>query len=70
MVSIVSRASGAPVIANALTFTAAVVAGGLPDLVAAELKAARKAGLDDEIAALTPNTLKGTGGHSAQARTI
>lgn len=54
VVSIVSRASGAPVIANALTFTATVVAGGLPDLVASELKAARKAGLDDEIVALTP----------------
>ena len=54
VVSIISRASGAPVIAGALTFTAAVVAGGLPDKVAAELAAARKAGLDEEIAALTP----------------
>jgi betaine reductase len=54
VVSIISRASGAPVIAGALTFTAAVVAGGLADKVAAELAAARKAGLDEEIAALTP----------------
>ena len=54
VVSIVSRASGAPVIANAMGFTAAVVAAGLPALVAEELAAARKAGLDDEIAALTP----------------
>ena len=54
VVSIVSRASGAPVIANALAFTAAVVAGGLPEKVQAELKAARKAGLDEEIDALTP----------------
>ena len=54
VVSIVSRASGAPVIANALSFTASVIAGGLPDKVAEELKSARKAGLDDEIAALTP----------------
>ena len=54
VVSIISRASGAPVIAGALTFTAAVVAGGLPDKVAAELAAAKKAGLDEEIAALTP----------------
>ena len=54
VVSIVSRASGAPVIANALAFTAAVVAGGLPAKVQEELKAARKAGLDDEIEALTP----------------
>ncbi|MBQ4418596.1 MAG: glycine reductase, partial [Synergistaceae bacterium] len=54
VVSIVSRASGAPVIANALAFTASVVAGGLQEKVADELKAARKAGLDEEIAALTP----------------
>jgi betaine reductase len=56
VVSIVSRASGAPVIANALSFTATVIAGGLPERVADELKAARKAGLDEEIEALTPKT--------------
>jgi betaine reductase len=54
VVSIISRASGAPVIANALSYTAAVVAGGLPDKVAEELAAAKKAGLDEEIAVLTP----------------
>ena len=54
VVSIVSRASGAPVIANALAFTAAVIQGGLPEKVADELKAARNAGLDDEIDGLTP----------------
>ena len=54
VVSIVSRASGAPVIANALSFTASVVAGNLPDRVAEELASARKAGLDEEIEALTP----------------
>ncbi|MDR1875850.1 MAG: glycine reductase [Synergistaceae bacterium] len=54
VVSIISRASGEPVIANALTFTAAVVAGKLPTLVDRELAAAKKAGFDKEIAALTP----------------
>ncbi|MBQ3645811.1 MAG: glycine reductase [Synergistaceae bacterium] len=54
VVSIVSRASGAPVIANALSLTASVIAGGLPEKVAEELKAAKKAGLDEEIEALTP----------------
>ena len=54
VVSIVSRASGAPVIANALSFTASVVAGNLPERVAEELASARKAGLDEEIEALTP----------------
>ena len=56
IVSIISRASGAPVIANALALTAKVAANGLPALVAAELQAARKAGLDAEIAALQPKT--------------
>lgn len=56
VVSIVSRASGAPVIANALSFTASVIAGGLPEKVAEELKAARSAGLDEEIEAMTPKT--------------
>ena len=54
VVSIISRASGAPVIAGALAFTASVTAGGLPDKVASEIAAAKKAGLDEEIAALTP----------------
>ncbi|GHS96486.1 glycine/betaine reductase C [Synergistales bacterium] len=54
VVSIISRASGAAVIANALNYTASVIAGGLSALVASELAAAKKAGLDDEIAALTP----------------
>jgi betaine reductase len=56
VVSIISRASGAPVIANALTFTAAVAAGDLPGKVTGELAAAKRAGLDEEIAALTPKT--------------
>ena len=56
VVSIVSRASGAPVIANALSFTASVIAGGLPEKVAEELNSAKKAGLDEEIEALTPKT--------------
>jgi betaine reductase len=54
VVSIISRASGAPVIAGALAFTAAAAAGGLPARVAEEIAAARKAGLDGEIALLTP----------------
>ena len=54
IVSIISRASGAPVIAGALSFTASAAAGNLPAKVAAEIAAARRAGLDEEIAALTP----------------
>jgi betaine reductase len=54
IVSIISRASGAPVIANALAYTAKVVSGKLCEKVAAEITAAKKAGLDEEIATLTP----------------
>ncbi|MDR1741529.1 MAG: glycine reductase [Synergistaceae bacterium] len=54
VVSIISRASGAPVIAGALALNAAAVLGGLPAKVAEELAAARKAGLDEEIETLTP----------------
>lgn len=53
IVSIISRASGAPVIANALCYTAALVRGGLVRHVETELAAARNAGLDDIIASLT-----------------
>lgn len=54
IVSIVSRASGAPVIAGALALTARCVTGVLPAKVATELKAARVAGLDAEIEELKP----------------
>ena len=54
VVSIISRASGAPVIAGALQYTAAVVRGGLVDKVRAEIKAAKAAGLDDVLAGLAP----------------
>lgn len=55
-ISIVSRASGAPVIANALSYTATVVRNKLHDLVKAELAAANKTGLGDLIAASQAST--------------
>lgn len=54
IISIVSRASGAPVIANALGMTAKMAAGSLPDRVAAELKAARAAGFDAALEDVKP----------------
>ncbi len=54
VVSIISRASGAPVIANAVAFTARVAGAGLPELVQEELKKARKAGLDAVLEGLRP----------------
>lgn len=54
IVSIISRASGAPVIANALHYNACAVRGGLSGKVAQELAAARAAGLDELLAGLAP----------------
>jgi betaine reductase len=64
IISIVSRASGAPVIANAIAMTAKVAADGLPDRVAAELKAARAAGFDAALENLKPR--EGAGGEAIQ----
>ena len=50
VVSIISRASGAPVIANALAYTAAAVRGRLPAVAAEEIRLAKAAGMDDELA--------------------
>ena len=52
VVGIVSRASGAPVIANALSFTASLIRGKLVDCVRRELAAAKAAGLEDVVASL------------------
>ena len=54
VISIISRASGAPVIAGALEYTARVVSGGLPERVATEIKAAKRAGLLEIVESLTP----------------
>jgi len=54
VVSIISRASGAPVIANAISFTAAAASGDLPKVLVQELKKARQAGLDEVIMSLQP----------------
>lgn len=54
IVSIISRASGMPVIANALRYTAEAVRGGLCSHVAQEVAAAKAAGLDELLASLAP----------------
>ncbi|KRT35739.1 glycine/sarcosine/betaine reductase complex component C subunit alpha [Acetomicrobium hydrogeniformans] len=61
VVSIISRASGAHVIANAIYFTAEVSLAGLPSLVRGELERARNAGLESILAQLES---KGEGGKS------
>jgi hypothetical protein len=52
VVSIVSRASGAPVIANALSYTALLIRGKLVDCVRRELTAAKAAGLHEIISSI------------------
>ena len=54
VVSIISRASGAPVVAGALSFNARCSAGRLPALAEAELRSAREAGLDEILISLRP----------------
>lgn len=54
VVSIISRSSGAQVIAGALLYTAEAVSGKLPQQVAKELAAAKSAGLDGVIADTAP----------------
>jgi betaine reductase len=54
VVSIISRASGAPVIANAIRLAADVVKGGVPACVTEELRRAESAGLGEILAAASP----------------
>lgn len=54
VVSIISRASGAPVIASAISFNASAASGKLPQVLEEEMKKARKAGLEDIIQSLQP----------------
>lgn len=54
IVNIISRASGAPVIANALAYCGAAAVGKLPDVAAREIAAAKAAGLEEVIAGFTP----------------
>ncbi|MFP4481429.1 MAG: glycine/sarcosine/betaine reductase complex component C subunit alpha [Thermovirgaceae bacterium] len=56
VVSIISRASGAPVIANAIRLAADVVKGDVALRVAGELQRAEKAGYADILAATAPAT--------------
>ena len=56
IISIISRASGAPVIAGALEYTARAASGKLPEKVAEELAAAKKAGLGMVLEGLAPKT--------------
>jgi hypothetical protein len=57
IVSIISRASGAPVIANALCYTASLIQGKLVQRVQSELAAAKAAGLEEALSSLAPKTV-------------
>jgi len=67
IINIVSRASGAPVIAGALSFAASCAKGKLLEKVNVEFQAARKAGMDDVLARFaesSSSSAKGTGDSS------
>jgi len=51
VINIISRASGAPVIAGAIKYAAACAEGRLPQVLRSEFAAARRAGLDDILKA-------------------
>jgi betaine reductase len=55
IVSIISRASGAPVVANALQYSAMMAEGSLPKLVEEHLSLAEKAGLEEILGELRPS---------------
>jgi len=65
VISIISRASGAPVIANALVYNAMAVKGKLPEVLAEEVKKAKAAGLDEVIQSLQP---KQTSSHEEEVK--
>lgn len=54
LVMIVSRASGAPVIAGAMEYAASLIAGNWKEVAVAEYAAARKAGLDELLVKNAP----------------
>lgn len=56
VVNIISRASGAPVIANAIAYCGAAAAGKLPEIAAAEIASAKACGLDAIIAGCLPSS--------------
>ena len=53
VILILSRASGTPVVANALLYAASLAKGKLPEIVKQEFALARKAGLDEILEGLT-----------------
>jgi glycine/sarcosine/betaine reductase complex component C subunit alpha len=55
---ILSRASGSPVVSNALLYAASLIRGNVAELVKAEFEKANKAGLKDILKALTKETKK------------
>jgi len=56
IINIISRASGAPVVAGAVAYAGACARGGLPAKVSQEFAAARKAGLEQILQGLVQTT--------------
>ena len=58
VVLILSRASGVPVVANAISYGASLIKGKVKDIVKSEFEKANKAGLKDILKELTKDTKK------------
>ncbi len=67
LVGIISRASGAPVIANAIRFMAEVSRGNLLDIIKEEIKLAEKSGLKDIISELKESRSESGGSEAVSA---
>ncbi|MHB1393390.1 MAG: glycine/sarcosine/betaine reductase complex component C subunit alpha [Clostridia bacterium] len=66
IICILSRASGAPVVCEALRYAASCAKGGLIKIAKQEFEKARKAGLDNILAALTAESKKAAPKAAAQ----
>lgn len=58
VILILSRASGVPVVANAISYGASLIKGNVKDIAKVEFKKANKAGLKDILKGLTKDTKK------------
>jgi len=67
IILILSRASGAPVAANAIEYAAALARGGLAGVTDREMAAAKQAGLETLLAATKKEQPKAEGGESVSA---
>jgi len=67
LILIISRASGAPVIANAISYGASIVKGNIKDIAKSEFEKANKAGLKEVLEGLTKAEKKSESSENVEA---